>query len=80
MPYVTRSPMGDCGCGCKGKPAATGGCGGGMGDISTDPIQNITGVAPGTAVSSGTSASSLLPFVAAGGLVWFFFLRKKRRR
>lgn len=79
MPYVTRQPMGDCGCGCKGKPAATGGCGGGFGAESSDPIQNITGVAPGTPVSSGTAAG-LLPFVAVGGLVWFFFLRKKRRR
>lgn len=75
MPYVTRSPMGDCGCGCKGAPASAGGCG--MG--ADDPIQNITGVAPGTSVSSGTT-SSYLPFIAAGGLLWFFFLRKKRGR
>lgn len=75
MPYVTRQPMGDCGCGCKWKPAATGGCGGLGAD---DPIQNITGVAPGTPVSTGSAG--LLPFIAAGGLVWWFFLRGRKAR
>jgi hypothetical protein len=79
MPYITRQPVGDCGCGCKGAPASKGGCGMGA-DASGDPIQNITGVAPGTPISSGTSVSGLLPYVAAGGLLWFLFLRKKGRR
>lgn len=78
MPYVTRQPMGDCGCGCKGKPApGKKPCGGGMG--TDDPIQNITGTQPGP-LSTGISAQSVLPFVAIGGLAWFLLFRKKRRR
>ena len=60
------------GCACGGKRAP-------MGATSSDPIQNITGVGPDY-VASGNSASSLLPYVAVGGLIWFFFMRKKRRR
>jgi hypothetical protein len=35
---------------------------------------------PGDPTATGTSVSSLVPYVAIGGLLYFLLLRKKRRR
>lgn len=46
-------------------------------DMPPVPVPTIPG---DPTVASGMSVSGLLPYVAIGGLLYYFMLRKKRRR